>query len=71
MVDHTVLATALGVIVSVASTLFVAWRAWYRFKAKVKAIKEFMITLDAALEDDAVTEAEFRELWRKFKEIIG
>jgi uncharacterized membrane protein len=40
------------------------------FKRKLKEVREAIDVLDDALQDDKISEEEFREIWSKFKAII-
>jgi len=60
----------ISVVVTFAVVLLASWRYWGRFKAKLKAIREFIDELDDALYDDKISEEEYRKLWEKFKKIV-
>lgn len=55
--------TIMAIIASSVAT-------WYRFKRKIKALREFIVELDEAIKDDKVTEEEFRRIWQRFKDLI-
>jgi uncharacterized membrane protein len=40
------------------------------FKRKLKEVREAIDVLDDALQDDKISEEEFRVIWNKFKAII-
>ena len=62
--------TIIGVVATFAVTILATWRHWRKFKTKLKAVREFVDTLDDALYDNSVSEEEYRALFEKFKKII-
>jgi cell shape-determining protein MreC len=59
------------VITAVVSVLATFFTQYALFKRKLHTIREFVDTLDDALQDDKVTEQEYRELWEKFKALFN
>jgi Na+/H+ antiporter NhaB len=59
------------VITAVVSVLATFFTQYALFKRKLRAVREFVDTLDDALQDDKVTEQEYRELWEKFKALFN
>ena len=57
-----VLAKILPYLVSLGIGAFAGWEL---VKTKIHELAEFFKTVDEALYDDAVTEAEFRNIWEK------
>lgn len=42
-----------------------------QFKTKLHSFRNFVDIVDAALEDDQITEEEFRKIWESGKKIIS
>lgn len=57
----------LPLVITSASTYSVCY---ILFKRKLKEVREAIDVLDDALQDDKISEEEFREIWSKFKAII-
>jgi hypothetical protein len=57
----------LPLVIASASTYSVCY---ILFKRKLKEVREAIDALDDALQDDKISEEEFREIWDKFKAII-
>jgi uncharacterized membrane protein len=57
----------LPLVITSASTYSVCY---ILFKRKLKEVREAIDVLDDALQDDKISEEEFREIWNKFKAII-
>lgn len=63
----TSISSLLPVVITSASTYSLCYML---FKRKLKAVREAIDTLDDALQDDKISEEEFREIWSKLKAII-
>ncbi len=57
----------LPLVITSASTYSVCY---ILFKRKLKEVREAIDALDDALQDDKISEEEFRKIWSKFKAII-
>jgi len=57
----------LPLVITSASTYSVCY---ILFKRKLKEVREAIDALDDALQDDKISEEEFRVIWNKFKAII-
>jgi cell shape-determining protein MreC len=68
MSEIETISIVITAVVSVLATFFTTWGV---FKRKLHTVREFVDTLDDALQDDKVTEQEYRELWEKFKAIFN
>lgn len=59
---------AVPIVVGVAAGVGGAY--YLLFKKKLSKFRKFVDSLDDAIYDDAVTEAEFRDSWDKFFDLI-
>jgi|GEM_PF-1204403 hypothetical protein len=57
----------LPIVITSASTYSVCY---ILFKRKLKEVREAIDALDDALQDDKISEEEFKEIWSKFKAIV-
>lgn len=44
---------------------------WQKFKTRLHAVRNFIVTVDDAIYDDTITEDEFRQVWESAKRIIS
>lgn len=60
----------ISIIIAIAGTVF-GTTYWQKFRNKVSQFRKFIETLDDALYDNAITEAEYDSMWEQFKELVG
>ena len=53
---------------TIAALIFGA--KYLAFKKRLRAFRQFIDELDGALEDDSVSDEEYRRLWGRFKDFL-
>jgi len=72
MTDEVNFGAAINLIIAVLTLAVPSLAALYfRSKAKVSKLREFIDTVDDALQDDSVSEDEYRSIFNKGKELIS
>lgn len=74
LVEHEsgqLLTTLLPIILPIIGGLIVSVKKWLNIKEKVKKIRILIGSVDDALNDDKITENEFRIIFRNYKDLVN
>lgn len=62
--------TTLTIIISAVTAIISGTAVWSKFKSKMDAFRQFIDDADNAIQDNTVTEDEFRKIWNDGKALL-
>ena len=69
--EEQAITTLALTLLPLISGLFVAIKKWFDVSGKIKQIRILLDGVDDALEDDKITESEFRRIYRNYKAVVN
>jgi len=62
---------ASTIITAIITAFVVFVPTWHYFKKRISKLRELIIEVDEALNDDKVTAEEFRRIWERVKAVFS
>lgn len=71
MSEHEIIYQLLPIFLSLIGGLIIAVKKWFNVKEKIHQIKILIGSVDDALNDDKITENEFRIIFRNYRDLVN